>query len=146
MTYLFDTNAIVHYLKDSTQKEAIERDLSPFAPGHRQIISIVTIGELFALATKNGWGKRRIEKMEIFLRQFAVIELRYGALLRAYADIDAYSHGKLKEFDVSFSARNMGKNDLWIAATARVSNASIITTDHDFSHLDGIMCSVALFY
>jgi len=30
----------------------------------------------------------------------------------------------------------MGKNDLWIAATASVLNASLITTDKDFVHLD----------
>jgi predicted nucleic acid-binding protein len=29
----------------------------------------------------------------------------------------------------------MGKNDLWIAATAKVANATLITVDSDFSHL-----------
>lgn len=33
--------------------------------------------------------------------------------------------------------RNMGKNDLWIAATASVLNLELITTDSDFDHLDG---------
>ena len=33
--------------------------------------------------------------------------------------------------------RNMGKNDLWIAATARALNIPLLTTDADFSHLDG---------
>lgn len=35
------------------------------------------------------------------------------------------------------SARNMGKNDLWIAATAAMSEATLLTTDNDFDHLDG---------
>jgi tRNA(fMet)-specific endonuclease VapC len=30
----------------------------------------------------------------------------------------------------------MGKNDLWIAATASVLNIPLITTDNDFIHLD----------
>lgn len=30
----------------------------------------------------------------------------------------------------------MGKNDLWIAATASVLEATLITTDKDFGHLD----------
>jgi predicted nucleic acid-binding protein len=34
------------------------------------------------------------------------------------------------------SARNMGKNDLWIAATASVLKAKLLTTDRDFDHLD----------
>jgi predicted nucleic acid-binding protein len=32
----------------------------------------------------------------------------------------------------------MGKNDLWIAATASVTNSALITTDKDFEHLDGV--------
>jgi len=31
----------------------------------------------------------------------------------------------------------MGKNDLWIAATASVLSAALLTTDNDFSHLQG---------
>lgn len=33
------------------------------------------------------------------------------------------------------SSRNMGKNDLWIAATAHALNAALLTTDGDFEHL-----------
>lgn len=33
------------------------------------------------------------------------------------------------------TARNMGKNDLWIAATASVTHATLLTTDQDFRHL-----------
>lgn len=32
----------------------------------------------------------------------------------------------------------MGKNDIWIAATASVFNLRLITTDKDFDHLDGV--------
>ncbi len=55
----------------------------------------------------------------------------------AYADLDAYSqcihpqHAPL----AGMTARNMGKNDLWIAATAMLFNATFLTTDNDFSHL-----------
>jgi len=30
----------------------------------------------------------------------------------------------------------MGKNDIWIAASAVFTNARILTTDEDFDHLD----------
>jgi tRNA(fMet)-specific endonuclease VapC len=46
-----------------------------------------------------------------------------------------YSQCRLDGFDYSFSARNMGKNDIWIAATARVLGATLLTTDKDFNHL-----------
>ena len=32
----------------------------------------------------------------------------------------------------------MGKNDLWIAATAHASGAVLVTTDQDFEHLHGV--------
>jgi tRNA(fMet)-specific endonuclease VapC len=58
-------------------------------------------------------------------------------LMDAYADIDAYSQGKhrLYPLPAGFSARNMGKNDLWIAATAFLLDIKLLTTDHDFDHL-----------
>jgi predicted nucleic acid-binding protein len=40
------------------------------------------------------------------------------------------------------TARNMGKNDLWIAATASVQSATLITTDKDFDHLNGVFLPV----
>ncbi len=33
------------------------------------------------------------------------------------------------------TARNMGKSDIWIAATAMLFNATLLTTDSDFLHL-----------
>jgi tRNA(fMet)-specific endonuclease VapC len=61
-------------------------------------------------------------------------------LMKAYAEIDAYSQGKHPNLRLStgMSARNMGKNDLWIAATAHILDATLVSTDKDFSHLDGV--------
>jgi predicted nucleic acid-binding protein len=55
-------------------------------------------------------------------------------VIKNYAAIDAYSQGNLQTVDCS--ARNMGKNDLWIAATASAFDLVLLTTDKDFSHLD----------
>ena len=49
-------------------------------------------------------------------------------------NIELYSQGKLASVD--FTPRNMSKNDLWIAATAYVTNATLVTTDKDFDHLN----------
>ncbi|MCB9041874.1 MAG: PIN domain-containing protein [Lewinellaceae bacterium] len=43
--------------------------------------------------------------------------------------------GKLKNKKVDFSSRNMGKNDIWTAATASIYGLKLITTDKDFDHL-----------
>ena len=70
--------------------------------------------------------------MELLNRFFKdtllIVDVSIGApeLLDAYVEIDCYSTGK-----------SMGKNDLWIAATAKVTNATLVTTDGDFDHLNG---------
>lgn len=40
-----------------------------------------------------------------------------------------------KTTPVKFSSRNMGKNDLWIAATASAFDLQLVTMDKDFNHL-----------
>lgn len=55
-----------------------------------------------------------------------------------YAEIAVYSQSKHLILKLPTSARKMGKNDLWIAATAAVHNATLIFTDADFDHLDGL--------
>ncbi len=70
------------------------------------------------------------------LDKSVVLDINDFQVLNAYARIDAFSQGKLPQKE-KFSARNMGKNDLWIAATAHVYDLTLITTDDDFDHLDG---------
>lgn len=101
------------------------------------MISVVTIGEIRSIALQNNWGEKRIAYVEDFLKEFIVIDVRYNDLLNAYTEIDAFSQGKLAGKPLSTSSRNMGKNDLWIAATAYIMNAQLITMDKDFQHLDG---------
>jgi predicted nucleic acid-binding protein len=74
--------------------------------------------------------------MNDILNLLLIVDIHVEQILQSYAEIDTFSQGKLK--DVSFSARNMGKNDLWIAATAHVLDATLITTDNDYNHLDKV--------
>jgi len=50
-------------------------------------------------------------------------------IIERYAEIDAFSQNKLPKIPLGLSARNMGKNDLWIAATASILEAKLLTTD-----------------
>ena len=87
---------------------------------------MVVVGELEAFALKSDWGIQHHPLLEVS-RIFTA----------SYAQIDAYSQGKLKEIPLppGMSARNMGKNDLWIAATALYFGIELHTTDNDFDHL-----------
>ncbi|MDB5243595.1 MAG: hypothetical protein JWP57_4220 [Spirosoma sp.] len=57
--------------------------------------------------------------LQSLLDYYPLVEVS-RALTPLYAQIDANSQGKLKlqSLQPGMSARNMGKNDLWIAATA----------------------------
>jgi hypothetical protein len=52
-----------------------------------------------------------------------------GRIVTAYGEIDHFTE------NVQKPARPMGKNDLWIAATAHVTGAALLTSDGDFDHL-----------
>jgi len=65
------------------------------------------------------------------------IDINFKEIIEKYGEIDAFSQGKLEGRPAGFSARNMGKNDLWIAATSSIYDMVLITTDKDFEHLDG---------
>ena len=67
---------------------------------------------------------------------FAITDINIDIIIKQYAQIDAFSQGKLKDRPLSISARNMGKNDLWIAATAAAFQLELLTSDLDFDHLN----------
>jgi len=135
MRFVFDTNIVLFYLKDGKTKDYIERKFAPFSPPNRVIVSFVTIAEIKALALKNSWGPRRIAAVEQLLSYMAVVDVAYPQLLDNYARIDAYSQCRINGYQYQFTARNMGKNDLWVAATTGLSGATLLTGDKDFEHL-----------
>ncbi len=77
------------------------------------------------------------------MEEIIVIDINAEDILNRYAEIDAFSQGRLDSKKSNFTARNMGKNDLWIAATASVLDATLLTTDNDFDHLQNEFLQVA---
>ena len=144
MNYLFDTNVLLKYLREDTFKDKLEAEFDMANPENRNLISIVTVGELMSLSLRNKWGARRIRKLNFIIKKFIIVDIRYMTLVNKYAEIDAFSQGKLKDKSLNTSSRNMGKNDLWIAATASLINARLITYDKDFDHLDKVFVDVIL--
>jgi tRNA(fMet)-specific endonuclease VapC len=136
MTYFFDTNIILAYLRQNRIADTVTAILI-LTETNRVYISVVTIGEIWSIATQNNWGSARRTKLEELLDSYIQISVVENELLIRYAEIDAFSQNKLPNHPLGDSARNMGKNDLWIAASASLLSASLITTDKDFDHLHG---------
>ena len=137
MNYLLDTNIIIIYSRDNDYAKRIETKYQLFAGDHDLYISVVTLGELDALTKKNRLGQRKIDKIEKIISGIATIGIGYGEIISGYGDIDAFSQGKVDRGGQKFAAKNMGKNDLWIAATASHYDLTLLTTDKDFDHLEG---------
>jgi tRNA(fMet)-specific endonuclease VapC len=87
---------------------------------------VVVKGEIRSLVIRLGWGETKQAKLDALLRDLLVLDISSEDVLAAYARIDAESCAQ---------GRRMGKNDLWIAASAAVLDAVILTTDADFDHL-----------
>jgi tRNA(fMet)-specific endonuclease VapC len=93
-------------------------------------------GELESLALQNQWGNTKINDLIYYLGNLITVDIRVKSIIKRYAEIDAFSQNKLHNRPLNNTPRNMGKNDLWIAATASVLNIPLMTTDNDFIHLD----------
>lgn len=144
MDYLLDTNIILHLVRESKLSDKILLDYQLFEIPQRQFISIVTEGELESIALQNEWGKNKTEELDNYLNKLINVDIRFGKIVKRYAEIDAFSQGKLKNRPLNISARNMTKNDLWIAATASVLDIPLITTDKDFAHLHNVFLDIIL--
>lgn len=145
MIYLLDTNIILLNLQRKPIAFRIRDELGLNNFTNDVYISVVTIGEIQSLALQNKWGQARIELLANYLDTFITLDIHVSEVINRYAQIDAYSQNKLLDNPLNMSARNMGKNDLWIAATASVIEATLVTTDNDFNHLDGQFLSVKTF-
>lgn len=90
------------------------------------VISIVTVGEMYAFARRANWGDRRKAALDDLLRNLVIIEVGAPSVLNAYAEISTWlrAHG-----------RPVGHNDRWIAATAKALDATVLTGDADFDPL-----------
>ena len=124
--YLLDTNILVHYLRGDATGQRIRRDYTLLLRDPKPAYSIVSEGEIRSLAEQWQWGETRLEQMEFCLGYFERLTIEIPEIIAAYAVIDSATRKQ---------GFRMGKNDLWIAATAYVTGATLLTTDADFDHL-----------
>ncbi len=137
MNFVLDTNVLVYFVRSDEHIQKIDRQFSLFSSNNAAFISIVSVGEIRSLAFQFGWGENKLTRMSHFLQALRPFPIDNEAIASAYADIDAFSQGLHPRFPApaGMTARNMGKNDLWIAATTLLINATLLTTDQDFEHL-----------
>lgn len=122
---IYDTNLLIN---------VIRKDLTA---SNRLVIPIIIVGELEAFALKSDWGVQKVNRMKRLFVMYPIADITLP-ITRLYAQVDAFSQDKLNDSPLGTSARNMGKNDIWIAATALYLDMELHTTDNDFNHLTAL--------
>ena len=133
MRIIYDTNILLQILRDGQSSNKIQSvfDLCDA----EESICLVTLAEIRSLSIQFRWGAIRRAKMEELLFRLVILDINVPEIIDRYVEIDCYSKGKHLTRAGNFSAIKMGKNDLWIAATASVYECKLLTTDLDFGHL-----------
>ena len=124
--YLLDTNVLVHFVRGSLVWDQIRTTHQPLLVTPTPQYCLVSEGEIRSLALQWKWGTKKLEQMEFCLGFFQTQSIDHPKIIRSYAAIDAYCES---------IGQSLGKNDLWIAATAAVIGATLLTTDRDFDRL-----------
>jgi tRNA(fMet)-specific endonuclease VapC len=134
--YLLDTDILLFLLRGKELGEYITRTYRLGEVLKRPLISIVSHGELWAMAKRNAWGEKRRDALAAILDQMVTIDLNNPAILDGYVAVDQAN------LSVPRGARQLSNNDMWIAATALAARALLLTSDKDFLHLHPDVCFV----
>ncbi|MEI6411323.1 MAG: type II toxin-antitoxin system VapC family toxin [Bacteroidota bacterium] len=137
MDFVLDTNILVHFIRSDEYIRKIIQDYTLFTPENSAFISIASVGEIKSLAFQFGWGQNKLERLSHFLTVLNPFPIDSTEISEAYADLDGFSQCCHPHYPtpLGMTSKNMGKNDLWIAATTMLLNATLLTTDTDFAHL-----------
>ncbi len=133
MNLLLDTNILLY----AARFAQTQRFMAFINPSDAELyISVVSLAEAKSIILQNGWSDRKIERFDAIISRVSIIEVT-DYLTNTYSQIDAFSQRRNPNFNqYQFDTpRNMGKNDLWIAATASLLQLELVTTDADFGHL-----------
>jgi tRNA(fMet)-specific endonuclease VapC len=128
---LLDTNIFMYMSRGKelgnfllhNAKLATRRDLAT---------SVVCVAEMNSIIAANKWGEERIDEFENYLKQLTIIDIAYpSSIVTQYVAIDgATRHATL------------GKNDLWVAATASAFGMTLVTADRDYGAIPKEMLNV----
>jgi tRNA(fMet)-specific endonuclease VapC len=127
--YLLDTSVILPLVRGNALGKHIDRRFGLRSAAQRPLVSVVSLGEVRVLAKRNDWGEAKLRSLSNALDSLVVVDIYHPSVIDAYVEFDLISQNHPD------GARNMGKNDLWIAACAKAAGATLLTTDNDFTHL-----------
>jgi tRNA(fMet)-specific endonuclease VapC len=129
-SYLLDTNILMALIRGNALGRQIDEAYGLRASLQRHVVSIVSQAEIWVIADRREWGEAKRDALRTMFDHVVVVPIDGQGLLDAYVKIAAADGNHSK------GPRNMGKNDLWIAATALHTGLPLLTTDKDFLFLN----------
>jgi tRNA(fMet)-specific endonuclease VapC len=144
-TYFLDTGILMGYVRGASYAGYVDKKYAPAQPPNLATISVVSVGELYSFALRRKWGKQKQEVLSSLLRSIPATAIRQESILRMFSEIDAFNLRQHPSKPLPSSGHTMGDNDIWVAATAAVLKATLMTTDHDFDHLNGVFFRCRLY-
>jgi tRNA(fMet)-specific endonuclease VapC len=134
--YLFDTTVLLALIRGGELGRYVNHTFRLSEVINKPLISVVSHGEIWALADRNGWGDKKRQALSEMLGDLVTLDLNDRSIIDAYVDVHRKNLAHPK------GSRVLSDNDKWIAATARAAAAVLLTTDQDFIHLNPDVCTV----
>ncbi len=128
MTYLLDSNAMRDVMDEHPR---VVPRLAQIVPPHTAAATSIVRGEVLFGIERLAAGKRRSRLALTAAAVFASV----GELAVPFAAGDVYARLKRERERAGFP---MDENDLWIASTALVLGAVLVTRDGDFRDVPGL--------
>ena len=121
-----DTNTLVHWVRQDPTGQHLLQQYALDQRAERPVLSTVVEGEIRGLARCWKWGAAKLKHLDGILAELVRVDAGHPDIVQAYADL---------YFEDQRGGRGTGENDLWIAATAKVAGAVLLTGDSDFNWL-----------
>lgn len=127
--YLLDTSILLALIRGGDLGKFVDATYGLRSRFAYSLICIVSHGEIWSLAAQNSWGAAKRSALDNMLSNLVTVDINSREVIDAYVEMDVASRGH------PGGARQLSKNDLWIAAAAKAASATLLTTDQDFNHL-----------
>lgn len=123
---LLDTGIVVLLCRGGEAGNRLDETYGLATRREVPLLSVISVGELLAFARNASWGGRKEARLRELLANLVIVDVNREPVLTAYADLSAH---------IKRAGTPMGQNDVWIAATARATGATLLTIDKDFDVL-----------
>lgn len=142
--YLFDTSILLHYVRGSMLALHVDNQYRPSELPNYAVVSVVSIGEMYSLALRHKWGAQKQDTLKKLINSIPSVDINNSSIINRFAELDVYRLGKHPEKPLAAgeSSKSIGDNDLWIASTASILKATLLTTDKDFIIFDKVFIDI----